>query len=134
MEVRDLGLNGHYDVIMCAPVMVALTPRGQNTLNNLNWELSMMYVKNKSMTFKNHNVKWLVKIENISSIEVLESEAGELLKITFSKNERSLLIYGATTTILNLKKVLSTIYTEIDQVSHGAILMQGENEQTSELR
>jgi hypothetical protein len=93
-----------------------------------------MYVKNKSMTFKNHNVKWLVKIENISSIEVLESEAGELLKITLSKNERSLLIYGATTTILNLKKLLSTLYTEIDQVSHGSILMQGENEQTSELR
>ncbi len=119
---------------MCAPVMVALLPRGQNILNNLNWELSTMYVKNDCITFKNHNVKWLVKIENISSVEVLESEAGELLKIILSRSDRSLLVYGATTTMLNLKKLLFTLNREINQVSNGAILLHGQNEQAGVLR
>ena len=134
MGVRKLESNGHYDVLMCAPVMVALTPRGQNILNNLNWEISTMYIKNNCIIFKNHNARWLVKFENISLIEVLESEAGDMLKITLSKYGRSLLIYGVTTTILNFKKLLSMFFhSEINQVRNGALL-QGQNEQASELR
>jgi len=93
-----------------------------------------MYIKDNSITFKNHRVRWLVKIENISSVEILESEAGELLKITLLKSERPLLIYGATTTLLNLKKVLSASHTRIKEVSHETVLMQDENEQTSDSR
>lgn len=108
-------------------LMVAYSGRKHADLYMLKWEVATLEIQDdrKTVYIVKPYRKWIIKLQNIASIERIFTEAGDVLRLRL-KGDRFILLYSTPAILIKaseiLSKVTGNIISEIDMFTEKRLL------------
>jgi len=99
------------DVTVKTPLMVAISDPRNTKPEKLRWKYAEVLINSSSETINisNERITWIIRLENIASIDKIENEVGEFLKVTLKSGRYSLFFYGPTPVLLRINNLLTKL-------------------------
>ena len=104
------------DVTIKTPLMVAISDPRNTKPEKLRWKYAEVLINSSSETINisNERITWIIRLKNIASIDKIENEVGEFLKVTLKSGRYSLFFYGPTPVLLRINNLLTKfLVTEV---------------------
>ena len=93
-----------------AVLMIAYSEQAQKDLGTLKWQVATLEIcdnnNEKVVYINNPYYRWIVRTKNITSIERLYSNVGDIIRLCIRGN-RFLLLYASPTILMKLADILS---------------------------
>jgi len=99
------------DVTVKTPLMVAISDPRNTKPEKLRWKYAEVLINSSSETINisNERITWIIRLKNIASIDKIENEVGEFLKVTLKSGRYSLFFYGPTPVLLRINNLLTKL-------------------------
>ena len=99
------------DVTVKTPLMVAVSNPRSMRPEKLRWKYAEVLINSVSETINisNERVTWIIRLKNIVSIDKIENDVGEFLKVTLKSGRYSLFFYGPTPVLLRINNLLTKL-------------------------
>jgi len=99
------------DVTIKTPLMVAISDPRNTKPEKLRWKYAEVLINSSSETINisNERITWIIRLKNIASIDKIENEVGEFLKVTLKSGRYSLFFYGPTPVLLRINNLLTKL-------------------------
>jgi len=106
------------DVTVKTPLMVAISDPRNTKPEKLRWKYAEVLINSSSETINisNERITWIIRLKNIASIDKIENEVGEFLKVTLKSGRYSLFFYGPTPVLLRINNLLTKLL--VSEVYH----------------
>jgi len=104
------------DVTIKTPLMVAISNPRNTKPEKLRWKYAEVLINSSSemINISDGRITWIIRLKNIASIDKIENEVGEFLKVTLKSGRYSLFFYGPTPVLLRINNLLSEfLMTEV---------------------
>jgi len=93
-----------------AVLMIAYSEHAQIDLNMVNWQIANLEIRDdngqKVLYVNNPYYRWMIRIKNVTAIERLYSNVGDIIRLRLRGN-RSVLLYASPTILMKLAEILS---------------------------
>ena len=93
-----------------AVLMIAYSEHAQIDLNMVNWQIANLEIRNdngqKVLYVNNPYYRWMIRTKNITAIERLYSNVGDIIRLRLRGN-RFILLYASPTILMKLAEILS---------------------------
>ena len=90
--------------------MIAYSEHAQIDLNMVNWQIANLEIRDdngqKVLYVNNPYYRWMIRIKNVTAIERLYSNVGDIIRLRLRGN-RSVLLYASPTILMKLAEILS---------------------------
>ena len=99
------------DVTVKTPLMVAVSNPRSMRPEKLRWKYAEVLINSvsKTINISNERVTWIIRLKNIVSIDKIENDVGEFLKVTLKSGRYSLFFYGPTPVLLRINNLLTKL-------------------------
>jgi len=105
-----MNSSGNNMELYKAVLMIAYSEQAQKDLGTLKWQVATLEIcdnnNEKVVYINNPYYRWIVRTKNITSIERLYSNVGDIIRLCIRGN-RFLLLYASPTILMKLADILS---------------------------